>query len=176
MGNNGSTRSSVRPKRVESLRNHYDIFMKLCDLRNDRKTDSMQICPTASRVWTLSNLRFFKAHTGTAPSERPPGGKQSREGTMVQANQESRRTTRSSICLFACTAHSSDCSALPTFLVFRCAHLFTCSHTHSLPSSWENELLDVSALGCSKPQCAGEKREPREGKERKLGKIRLRCG
>ena len=42
--------------------------------------------------------------------------------------------TRSSVCLFACTAHSFICSTVLTSL----AH----SLTHSLSSSWESDRLD----------------------------------
>ena len=79
-----------------------------------------------------------------------------RLGTMVQSNQESRHkywATRSSVCLFACTAHSPTCCALLASLTRSAtlSHSFAHSLTHSLPSSWERKELDAGISGCSGP-------------------------
>ena len=69
--------------------------------------------------------------------------------TIVQNNQKSRRkywALRSSIRSFAHTrtAHTSLLRSACFTRKLRCTHSFAHLLTHSLPSSWEKDLLDVS--------------------------------
>ena len=55
-------------------------------------------------------------------------------------------------------AHSSLICLLYTtlFATTLCrAHLFACSVTNSVPSSWKSESLDAGTKGGSEPQCTG---------------------
>ena len=88
---------------------------------------------------------------------------------MVQNSHKWRHkywATGSSVCSFPCTAYSYACSALLALLM-RSTALICLLAPHTLPSSWENEWLNVSIWRYSEPKwCRGK------GLQRRWRKLR----
>ena len=108
--------------------------------------DNLQF-PAKMSPWG-SQERKKEASGGSLPTSWQHSSFFSHQCTTVQTNQESRLkywATRSSVCSFARTAHSFACSGLLASLAPSAALTRSLARSlHSLPRSWESELLDGS--------------------------------